>query len=73
LIANAGFLSVFSKDHLYNKNNRSEENQIIQSELKSDNLRSIKFLFKNFEVGKSFPSREKKMKKCKSVKMHRGP
>jgi hypothetical protein len=32
-----------------------------------------KFLSKNVEVAKSFPSRQKKLKKCKSVKMQRGP
>ena len=47
--------------------------QIIQSKLKSGNLCSKKFLFENFNVAKSFPSRQKKPKKCKSVKMQQGP
>ena len=51
--ANALYLSVFSKDDLYN--DRSELNQIKQSELRSGNLRLKNFLFKNYEVAKSFP------------------
>ena len=32
-----------------------------------------KNLSENFEVAKSFPSRQKKLKRCKSVRMHRPP
>ena len=58
--ANARLLSVFSKT-IYNV-------QIINlkkfrlNKLKSGNLCSKKFLFENFEVAKSFPSRQKKLK-----------
>ena len=52
------FLSNFSKDDLLSKNNRSEKSQIIRSKLKSGNFRSKKFLSENFDVAKSFPSRE---------------
>jgi hypothetical protein len=50
--------------------NYFEKNQIIQSKLKSGNLRLKNFLFENYEVAKSFQSRQKKLKKCKSVKKH---
>jgi hypothetical protein len=66
-------LSVFSKDDLLSKNNQSEEVKIKQSKLKSGNLCLKKFLSENFELAKSFPSRQKKLKKCKFVKIHRGP
>jgi hypothetical protein len=71
LIANARFLSVFSKEDIESKNHRSEENQIIRSKLKSGNFPSKMLLSENLEVTKRIPSREKKSKKCKSVKMHR--
>ena len=40
---------------------------MIRSTLKSCNLRSKKFLSENFEVSKSFPSREKKMQICQNA------
>jgi hypothetical protein len=61
--ANARFFSVFSKDDLLSKNYCFEENKIIQSDLKSGNLRLKKFLFENYKEAKSFPSKEKKIEK----------
>ena len=61
------FSSVFSKDDLYSKNNKSEEIQIIQSKLKSSNLYSKNFLYENFKVAKSFPSRQEKVQICQNA------
>jgi hypothetical protein len=50
----------FQKTICKSKNNQFEEIQIIQSKLKNGNLCAKKFLFENFQVAKSFPSRQKK-------------
>jgi hypothetical protein len=73
LIANARFLSFFQKTIYKVKIIGLKKNQIIQNELKSRNLRVKNFLSENYKVAKSFPSRQKKLKKSKSVKMHRPP
>ena len=64
------FLSVFLKDDLQMKNYRSEQNQIIRSQLKDGTFHLKNVLFENSEVEKSLLSRERKLKKCKSVSKH---
>ena len=67
------FLVCFSKTIYKVKNYRSGKNQIIRSKLKGGIFYLKILLFENSEVVKSLPSRERKLKKCKSVSKHRCP